>query len=367
MPRARHARLLRRHEERGRHRQACRVLRGRLGRGGLHPPRRGLRRRRGGRRRRRGETKRRARAARARRDLAGGKRRRGGPARRVVGARAVPYRHARGVRGVVRLGGPETGRRRRRGRARVAASRGRAPGEGASHDGGGGGRNRGRNRVGPEPPRVRPETQPLEDGAFPAASGAFDVRSKGVRVFLRPHTRADLSVRRRAARRESRRLAARRARVSKRVQARAAEERSGPVHRLALVRGDRGAAPEPGGGPWEAPGGRRAAVGVAPRRRAAAAPAARRTRRATWAAPTGRRARRRAEGTDEGTDEDVPSRLVGGVASGTPIVDGGRRTDASVEEEERMPRARRAARLRSLLARRRWAWSSWCAHLCNRF
>ena len=167
----------------------------------------------------------------------------------------------------------------------VAASRGRAPGEGASHDGGGGGRNRGRNRVGPEPPRVRPETQPLEDGAFPAASGAFDVRSKGVRVFLRPHTRADLSVRRRAARRESRRLAARRARVSKRVQARAAEERSGPCTSRARSRRSR-CCTRAGGGPWEAPGGRRAAVGVAPRRRAAAAPAAR-------GGPGGRPGRRR--------------------------------------------------------------------------
>ena len=89
--------------------------------------------------------------------------------RRVVGARAVPYRHARGVRGVVRLGGPETGRRRRRGRARVAASRRRAPGEGASHDGGDGGRgdetgwdpNRlgfdrklNHSKMGPSPPRA---------------------------------------------------------------------------------------------------------------------------------------------------------------------------------------------------------------------
>ena len=75
-----------------------------------------------------------------------------------------------------------------------------------------------------------------------------------------------------------------------------------------------------------------------------------------------------AEGTDEGTDEDVPSRLVGGVASGTPIVDGGRRTDASVEEEEEdAAGAPGAAELRSFLAKTSLGVELLVrAHLCNR-
>lgn len=75
-----------------------------------------------------------------------------------------------------------------------------------------------------------------------------------------------------------------------------------------------------------------------------------------------------AEGTDEGTDEDVPSRLVGGVASGTPIVDGGRRTDASVEEEEEdAADAPGAAELRSFLAKTSLGVELLVrAHLCNR-
>ena len=129
---------------------------------------------------------------------------------------------------------------------------------------------------------------------------------------------------------------------------------------------DRGAAPEPGG-VLEAPGGRRAA-------RRVQALAASRARERLEADPAGDSNRRegvtggRGDGaaSDEGTDEDVPSRLVGGVASGTPIVDGGRRTDASVEESRGSPRARRARpELRSFLSKtHRWAWSSCRARTC---
>ena len=76
-----------------------------------------------------------------------------------------------------------------------------------------------------------------------------------------------------------------------------------------------------------------------------------------------------AEGTDEGTDEDAPSRLVGGVASGTPIVDGDRRTDAYVEEEEEdaVRYAPGAAELRSFLAKTSLGVELLVrAHLCNR-